>query len=290
MTTLPSSNPIHKEVCKVSQQCKRHTSPLHHLATTFPIHPKSTEEIRTPCHSPKWIPEIEIIIDGNKEDTVKHANEAKEEVQIFTDRSGYNGGIGATVVLRRLGRRDKILCFHLGSKKEHTVYNGEQVGMILGAELLWREGDVHSVYMGVNNQAAIQATLSHDSHSRHSLTDMFMQVLQKAMECHNIENFKICWVPGHVNVVGNEAVDIEAKKVAEGDMSPTSTLPAVLKRGRNLICLPHNKVALIQANNERLKQYITNDFTSSAHGERIHQIDPILPSGKYAALVNSLPQ
>lgn len=98
------------------------------------------------------------------------------------DGSGYNGGIRVVAILRRPGRIDKTLCYHLGSEKKYTVYNGEQVGMVLGAELLRREGDVHSVYMGVDNQAAIQAVLSCDSHFGHSLTDMFIQVLQEATD------------------------------------------------------------------------------------------------------------
>ena len=134
-------------------------------------------------------------------------------------------------VLRRPGRNDKILHYHLGSEKEYTVYNGEQVGMVLGVELLQREGNVHSAYMGVDNQAAIQAVLSRDSHSGHSLTDMFTQVLQQATDWHGIERFKIRWVPGHANVVGNEAVDAEAKRAAEGETSPPNLLPSALKKG-----------------------------------------------------------
>ena len=290
MTTLPKSNPIHNKIRKANQQRKHHKSPLHHLALTFPIHPKDTEEIRAPCHPPKWNPDIEVIIDGNKEEAVKRANEAREEIQIFTDGSGYNGGIGAAAVLRRPGRNDKILRYHLGSEKEYTVYNGEQVGMVLGAELLRREGDVHSAYMGVDNQAAIQAVLSRDSHSGHSLTDMFTQVLQQATDRHGIERFKICWVPGHTNVAGNEAVDAEAKRAAEGETSLPNLLPLVLKKGQNPIRLPFNKAALIQANNDRLKQDITDDFSLCPRGEHLRQIDPTLPSGKYAALVDSLPR
>ena len=201
------------------------------------------------------------MIDRNKEDAVKHANEAKEEIQIFTDGSGYNGGIGAAAVLRRPGRNDKILHFHLGSNKKYMVYNGEQVGMVLGAELLWREGNMHSVYMGVDNQAAIQAVLSCNSHFGHSLTDMFMQVLQQATDQHGIEKFKLCWVSEHIDVAGNEAVDVEAKKAAEGDSSPLNLLLVVLKKGCNPICLPFNKAVLIQANNDRLKQDIMHNFS-----------------------------
>ena len=57
---------------------------LHHLAQFFSIHLKNVEEIRAPCHPPEWIPITDIHIDGRKEDTVKCAEEANKEVQIFT--------------------------------------------------------------------------------------------------------------------------------------------------------------------------------------------------------------
>lgn len=76
------------------------------------------------------------------------------------DGSGYQGGIGAAVILWRRGKPEKVLRFHLGSQEHYMVFNGEQIGMLLGVELLCREHNAHSVYMGVNNQAAIRATMT----------------------------------------------------------------------------------------------------------------------------------
>jgi len=45
----------------------------------------------------------------------------------------------------------------LGSDKEHTVCEGELVGMMLAMELL-KEGGLGSLALGVDNQAAIAAT------------------------------------------------------------------------------------------------------------------------------------
>ena len=122
MCTLPTWNPIFKEIRSTARQRKWHRSPLHHLAQLFPIHLKNVEEIRAPHHPPEWTPVTDIHIDGRKEDMVKHAEEANEEVQIFTDSSGHSSGIGAAAILRRQGREDKILHFYLGSETEHTVY------------------------------------------------------------------------------------------------------------------------------------------------------------------------
>ena len=72
-------------------------------------------------------------------------------------------------------------------------------------------------------------------------------------------------------------------------LQPPQPSPSGAKKGSNPICLPFNKAVLIQANNDRLKQDIMHNFSLCLWGERLHQIDPSLPSGKFAALVNSLP-
>ena len=290
MTTLPPTNPIHKEIRQAARQRKKHKSPLHFLAKAFNIHPKTVEEIRPLRHPPNWIPRTRITIADNKEDATTAATNATEEVQIFTDGSGIDGGIGAAAILRRNGKPDRCLRFHLGSALDYTVYNGEQVGMLLGLTLLLGESNVPSVFMGVDNQAAIQATLATYSHSGHMLTDLFISLLDRTLEKHDLPFLDIWWVPGHANIPGNEAVDEEAKKAARGDSSPPNQLPPALKRKGRPVTLPLNKSALLQSSNKNLKLSITADFSSTARGMRLLTIDPSMPSGKFAALINSLPR
>ena len=139
MTTLPASNPIHREIRLAAHQQKHHKSPLHFLVKVFGTHPNSTEEILPLRHSPKWTPNVTTLIANKKEEAIRDTERADEETQIFMDSSGYQGGIGAVAVLRRRGKLEKVLRFHLGSDKYYTVFNSEQIGMLLGIELPCKE-------------------------------------------------------------------------------------------------------------------------------------------------------
>ena len=99
MSTLPPSNPIHKEIQRATRQRKKHKSPLHFLAKAFNIHPKNVEEIRPCRHPPNWTPKTRITIAGSKEEATAAVTNATETVQVFTDGSGIDGGIGAATIL-----------------------------------------------------------------------------------------------------------------------------------------------------------------------------------------------
>ena len=150
MTTLPPSNPINQEIQKAACQRLQHKSPLHFLAKTFRIHPKLTEEILPFCHSPKWIPNVSMLIADKNEEAVRDTQRVNEDIQIFTDGSGYHGGIGAVAVLRRRGKREKVLQYDLSSQEHYMVFNGEQIGMLLRVELL-RQCN-RSVFFILSNQ------------------------------------------------------------------------------------------------------------------------------------------
>ena len=289
MTTLPTSNPIHQEIHLAAHQRKCHKSPLHFLVKAFSTHPKSTEEILPLRHSPKWTPNVTTLI-ADKKEAIRDAERADEETQIFTDSSGYQGGISAAAVLRCRGKLEKVLHFHLGSNKYYTVFNSEQIRMLLGIELVHKEQNVQSVYMGMDNQAAILATTSLYSSSSHSLTDMFIESLNGTLNKHDLPHLAICWVPGHANIAGNKSVDREAKKATECDSSPVEQLPVSLRRRGAPVTLPYSKVAIIQSFNTKLKDKIKADFTSTERGKCLQQFNPTMPSNKFATLTNNIPR
>ncbi|THU80648.1 hypothetical protein K435DRAFT_588082, partial [Dendrothele bispora CBS 962.96] len=96
------------------------------------------------------------------------------------------------------------------------VYEGECVGLILALHLLSEQEEVRKVSIWVDNTAAIQATTSDKCGAAHYLLDHFHSLLQQVRGRHPNLKLRICWVPSHTGVEGNERADEEAKAAACG--------------------------------------------------------------------------
>ncbi|RDX52174.1 hypothetical protein OH76DRAFT_1345663, partial [Lentinus brumalis] len=107
---------------------------------------------------------------------------------------------------------------HLGSTEEHTVYEAEIVGTVLGAELLKTERYTPKhPSIALDSTSAIQASEITRPRPGHYLTDLFHTRIAAASGAHEpMARVVMRWVPGHMEVHGNETADEEAKKAAHG--------------------------------------------------------------------------
>jgi len=96
--------------------------------------------------------------------------------------------------------------------------------------------------MGINNTAAINVTHSIKLGLGHYLWDLFHQQLQMVTDKHQDMDLLIRWMPGHIDIEGNEEADKEAKVAAKHRSSPNQKLPSQLWK-----MLPHSKSAVQQA-------------------------------------------
>ena len=79
-------------------------------------------------------------------------------VVIYTDGSGLQGTIGAAAILFINGLRTDELRYQLGSDKQHTVFEGKLVAILLGLHLARRHIETHpSFSISVDNQVAIKS-------------------------------------------------------------------------------------------------------------------------------------
>jgi ribonuclease HI len=198
-----------------------------------------------------------IQITDNKEQA-KEEEADGSQVKVYTDGSGYEGQVGAGAVLYQDGRIRRRR-MRLGSIRNHTVYEGEGVGMILGLELIREEQHATGMIpMGVDNTAAIIATHSIRPGPGHYLWDLFHQQLQMVAIKHQDMDLLVRWTPGHIDIEGNKEVDKEAKAAAKHGSSPNQQLPSQLCK-----TLPHSKSAIHQGYHVKLKQMAVNVWKKS---------------------------
>ena len=287
MAMLPAGHPLHKIVAsKNARKAKRHKSPLTHLLARYGYNIKSFEKIpatvRNPVQKGKLPFKVEIAED--KEASVREAENAEEEVQVFADGSAMNGKVGAAAVLTRAGKPPRVLHMHLGTENEHTVHEAELVGMLLGLHLISteRKGST-SFALGVDNQAAIKAFHTNLRSPGHHIATEILRMAKQVRKRRSKVKYKLTirWTAGHEGIEGNEAADREAKLAAEGQSSAKSHLPAYLRKP-----LLTNPAAVKRAYHDALKARWAEEWKGSPRGRRTIRIDHSTPSKGFLGTIS----
>ena len=286
MAMLPKDHPLHKTINrKNTREVMHHRTAIHHLLAYYDFDPNAVEKIPAAPRDPNLTGKIPftISIPDDRESSKWEAENASEEIQVYSDGSAIDGKVGAAAVLLRAGRTTRTLHFHLGAEDKHTVHEAEMVGILLGLQLISTERKGGTTFaLGVDNQAAIKAFKSNLRSPGH-------HVAREALKlAHRIQNKKtkkkkkskyaltLRWTAGHEGIEGNEIVDREAKKAADGLTSDKSLLPPYLKKP-----LLINPSAIKRAYNDILKSEWTNAWRRSERGRRMLKIDNSTPSKKF---------
>ncbi|TFY52504.1 hypothetical protein EVJ58_g9980 [Rhodofomes roseus] len=287
LCTLPTTHPLHPHVKKAAAGVERHRSPLHEILTAYDLRPTEIEKIEAVRLPPGWRPPYTVSIAENKEAALEEERkwEYKPGPHVYTDGSDVDGGVGAAAVLTRPGRETKVLRYRLGSAKEHTVYEAEIVGLILGVILIARELSARVASCAADNTACLQASRNRKPHPGHYLIDKLLRDVDRLQRRHPGIRFTLRWVPGHKGVEGNEMADEEAKKAARGDESEAALLPSWLRAG-----LPISLSKVRQTFNEVLAERAKEEWRASPRAERMDRINPDLPSKGYCKLTEQLPR
>jgi ribonuclease HI len=233
LASHPKSHPLFIPVRNAAKRyVSSHRTSLHRLTHRFEISPQTVETLiparRSPTSKNPWNSHIA----PNKEQAIAECEVLTDQIQIFSDGSGHKGNIGAAAVLFRAGKAPRTLRYHLGTEDEHTVFEAEEIGLILAARLLATEQDPpFPISILVDNQASIQAGESFYTRPGSYLADRFRRMMQQVAKDHDDFDVTLRWIPGHSNVHGNEEADKHAKLAAEGrhNNSPPDRLPRSLR-------------------------------------------------------------
>ena len=155
----PTNHPLHPITCKATHRfVNHHKSPLHYLFHATQLSPQSTETIATVQKHPSYKPSMSTKISLSKDLAFELAHKTQHsfKYKVYSDGSGIEGGVGASVILYKLNRPMKIKRYHLGPQTKHTVF-AELVGIILALSLLTDLSSQISgkVLIGLDNQASI---------------------------------------------------------------------------------------------------------------------------------------
>ena len=99
------------------------------------------------------------------------------DIQIYTDGSGYKGNIEATAIILKTST---ALRFKLGKETRHTIFKDELVRILLALTLLEASPQADMVLITLDNQAAIQALQGNHAQPSQYLQDTLGNTQDKA--------------------------------------------------------------------------------------------------------------
>ena len=297
LASRPDSHLISKPILRAcKQQVKRHRTTLHHLAKISGIAPSDLEKIKPRQHrlgAPTLF--TTQIADSKDQAAELDSDDFNRGLRVYTDGSGQHGVIGAAAVLFIDGVKRGELRYQLGTKRQHTVFEGELIAIQLGLHLVREYIDEYpDVTMCIDSQAAIKSIKNGQAQLvqyiieeiRHIIKQLF-GARQKGRRLNWFINrrtsLSLTWVAGHVGSIGNKAADELAKVATKFGSSDEDLLPDFLKG-----TLPGSMAA-----SKQHVKCITGISTEkwwkrSKRYRRIRAVDPTLPSKTYITATSNL--
>ena len=281
MASLPPAHPLHKHLrAAFRRRVRRHKGPLHSVAKSLQLDPDAIETIPVAKVNPAHRGDLpfQISIAQTKEQSKREDGHAKEEIKVYTDGSIHNGQVGAAAVLFRKGKRGRTMWYHLGAAEDHTIYEAEMVGLLMGMQLIRTEKrNKTSCAIGADNQAAIIALQSElTKPGQHVAAEVVSAASQvKKSSKSGRYNLKIRWTAGHCGIKGNTIADKEAKRAAEGHSTAKKDLPKYIHKA-----LKRSLSALKQENSKKANETWKEEWSESERFARFKAPDIVSPASK----------
>ena len=224
MQSLSIHHPIHtyiSDALRTRTACCTHTSVLENVFKQFPIATQQLEPIepfiRPPWYTPRLHFQAEESKDAAKQRHDESLNNTAQCMVFYTDGSGITNKIGAASYCVTTGETQHQ---YLGSDSQFNVHAAELVGIHLAIKHWLRQPTPPKICQIYTDSKAAGASLSQLKRPpAQSLTKSILDTLDSAPQSHHV---KLTWIPGHVDIDGNEQADKEAKRAAT---DPTLSQP-----------------------------------------------------------------
>jgi len=158
--------------------------------------------------------------------------------------------VGTSAVHYDDGIETDSLKYQLGTTRDHTAFEGELVGIILGTHLATKHPTIWtSINHSIDNQATMGAMQNNSRQPAQYLIDEihrsteelrpFLDDERRQDPVHRPRNdtdathntsLSFTWVAGHMDLTSNERADALTKEAAEYGSSPENSLPIFLRR------------------------------------------------------------
>jgi len=155
-TTRPTNHPLYLAIRRTARRpIRRHKTALHLHAESSNIKQAVTETITATRAPPSTSSSHTFRIAASKEEAIKwDTDNFCNGTMMYTDGSCYRNMVGASAVLYFDGIETDSLKYQLGTEREHTVFEGELVGIILGTHLATKHPILRtSINYSIDNQA-----------------------------------------------------------------------------------------------------------------------------------------
>jgi hypothetical protein len=150
----------------------------------YNIKPESVETIKAIQQTTKWKANVKMHIPDNTNAAIQALRDNTADIKVYTDGSGMDRKIGAAAVLHRNGRQKSHIRYKLETQAQHTVYEGEAVGAVLGIKLISKEWGVQSAILCIDNQAIIKATQLTKPSAGHYIIDILHESINVLKKKH----------------------------------------------------------------------------------------------------------
>jgi ribonuclease HI len=216
-------------------------SNLENLVKRFPQYTcKDTIESIVPyIRLPWWTPSIDVHIEATKE-TAKEYHDTtapghisdSSTISIYTNGSGIDSNIGAAAVCPTVSITAHQ---HLGTESSYNVFAAELTAIHLAIRMLENVPQYTKCIIYVDSQAAIKPITNPGCQSGQSIIRTILDNVEELRRQNLNISISMVWIPGHKDILGNELVDVEAKKAAQ---TPELGMPFVhspMKSSRNVV-------------------------------------------------------